>query len=104
MRCASLTPSITSKTSEVEIFLAAHPAQHGVHHAGGAVHIEAQLHQALDHALDLPLRGALLHDDDHLFLSIGFHPHALDHAHFVDDALEDAAHRLFGQRPAIADR
>jgi hypothetical protein len=48
---------------EVEFFLAAHPAQHGVDHAGGAVHIEAQLHQAVDHPLDLPLRGALLHDD-----------------------------------------
>ena len=48
---------------QVEIVLAADPAQHGVDHAGGAVHVEAQLHQAVDHVLDLLFGGALLHHD-----------------------------------------
>ena len=61
MRWASFTPSITSKTAEVEIVLAAHAAEHGVDHAGGAVHVEAHLHQAVDHRLDLRFGGALLH-------------------------------------------
>ncbi len=48
---------------QVEIVLAAHAAQHGVDHAGGAVHVEPQLHQPLDHGIDLLFGGALLHDD-----------------------------------------
>ena len=63
MRCASFTPSITSNIGRIEIVLAAHAAEHGVHHAGGAVHVEAQIHQAVDHVLDLLFGGALLHHD-----------------------------------------
>ena len=48
---------------EVEIVLAADAAEHGVDHAGGAVHVEAEIHQAIDHVLDLLFGGALLHDD-----------------------------------------
>ena len=63
MRCASLTPSITSKIAQVEIVLAAHSAEQGVDDAGRAVHVETHLHQAVDHGLDLLLGGALLHYD-----------------------------------------
>ena len=48
---------------EIELALAANAAQNRVDHAGGAVHIEAQLHQAIDHRLDLLLGRALLHYD-----------------------------------------
>jgi hypothetical protein len=52
---------------QVELALAAHAAEQRVNHAGGAVHIEAHLHQAVDHRLDLRLGGALLHHDYHVF-------------------------------------
>src|ERR1017187_5975540 len=48
---------------EIEIVLAADAAKHGVDHAGGAVHVEAEIHQAIDDVLDLLFGGALLHDD-----------------------------------------
>ena len=48
---------------EIEIVLAADAAEHGVDHAGGAVHVEAEIHQAIDHVFDLLFGGALLHDD-----------------------------------------
>src|ERR1035441_8844460 len=51
------------KNGDVEIVLAADPAEHGVDYARGAVHIEFQIHQAIDHVLDLLFGGAFLHDD-----------------------------------------
>src|ERR1019366_8797817 len=48
---------------DVEIVLAADPAEHGVDHARGAVHVEFEIHQPIDHVLDLLFSGAFLHDD-----------------------------------------
>ena len=80
---------------------AAHSAKHGVHHAGGAVYIETHVHHAVDNGLDLFVGGAGLHHDYHLFGSVRFHADALDAAHLVDDALEDAAQRGVGERPLV---
>jgi len=34
-----------------------------VNHAGGAVNVEVEIHQAIDNVLDLLFGGALLHDN-----------------------------------------
>ena len=47
----------------IEIVPAADAAQHRVDHAGGAMHVESELDQAIDHVLNLRFGGALLHDD-----------------------------------------
>src|ERR1039458_7663885 len=86
---------------QVELFLAAHAAQNRVDDAGGTVDVEAHFHHQADDGLDLLLGGSLLHDDKHLFLSLGYHAHALDLAHFVDDALKDAAQRVVGHGPLV---
>ena len=48
---------------QIEFVLPAYAAQNCVHDAGGAVHVEPQLHQPIDDRLDLRLAGALLHHD-----------------------------------------
>jgi hypothetical protein len=52
--------------ADVEIHPRADRAQHGLELARAAMHLEAQLHQPLDHGLDLLFRCLLLHCDDHL--------------------------------------
>ena len=47
---------------EVEIVPAADPAEHCVDQARGAMHVEAEIHQAADYVLNLFFGGALLHD------------------------------------------
>jgi len=54
MRCASFTPSSTSKSAGSE---------DGVNRAGGFVDGEAERDQSVDDRFDLLLGGALLHDD-----------------------------------------
>ena len=51
------------KDFEIEIVLAADAAEHGVDDSGGTVDVEAEIHQAIDHMLDLLFGGALLHDN-----------------------------------------
>src|SRR5207249_6339223 len=51
--------------TQVEIVLSPDSAQNRVDHAGGAVDVEAQFHQAIDHTLNLLLAGAFLHYDNH---------------------------------------
>ncbi len=63
MRCDFLHAFHQFDDGGVEILAAADAAQHGVDHAGGAMHVEAVFDQAGDHFLDLRLGGALLHDD-----------------------------------------
>jgi len=94
---------------QVEIVLAAHAAEHGMHDAGGAMHIEAQFHQPVNHRLDLRLRRALLHYDNHWLFTFraarfrvrGFHSQSLYGPHLVDDAFENAANGVHGDRALI---
>ena len=51
MRCASFT--LHHFGSGDAKFFAAHAAEYGMHHAGRPVNIEAQLHQPVDHVLNL---------------------------------------------------
>ena len=41
----------------------AHAAEYRMHHARGPVHVEAELHQPVDHRLNLRFGCALLHHD-----------------------------------------
>jgi hypothetical protein len=41
-----------------------------MHHAGRPVNIEAQVHQPVDHVLNLRLRRALLHDYQHCVIPV----------------------------------
>ena len=53
------------KVAMIEIAVYADCAEYGVRCAGGAMHIEAVRHQFVDDVLNLGVRCALLHDDDH---------------------------------------
>ena len=48
---------------QVHIHLAAHPAQHRVHHPRGAMHVVTFAHHAIDYRLNVGLGGPLLHHD-----------------------------------------
>ena len=51
------------ENGEVEFVFPSHAAQHGVDHAGGAVHIEAEVDQPVNDVFDLLFSGVLLHYD-----------------------------------------
>ena len=63
MRWASLDALHDLEDGEIEIVFAADAAKHSVDEAGGAVDVEAEIHQAIDDMLDLFFGGALLHDN-----------------------------------------
>ena len=85
----------------VEIVPAADAAQHGVDHAGRAMNVESHFDQPVDHLLNLRFGRALLHDDEHCFLVLcRCHAVLLDLSHFVDNAFENALHRVRGERAA----
>ncbi len=48
---------------DIELGRAADAAQHSMHHAGGAMHVETERNQAIDDFLNLRLFGAFLHDN-----------------------------------------
>ena len=50
---------------DLEVRGRADAGEDGLRFAGGAVDVEAELHHALDHVLDLFIGGAVLHGDDH---------------------------------------
>ncbi len=50
----------------IEIAVDADGAEHGVGFAGGAMHVEAAGDEAVDDVLDLGVRGAFSHYDDHV--------------------------------------
>ena len=87
----------------VEVLAAADAAQDRVNHARRTVDVKTVFHQTVDNLLDLRLRGALLHDDEHVPGSVLCvrHPVLLDAAHFVDDALENALQPVRRQRTVV---
>ena len=53
----------------IEVAVNAYGSQNRVGFAGGAVNIEAARNQTIDNLLDLGVCGALLHHDDHGWVS-----------------------------------
>ena len=65
IRSTSCTPSSTSSSRGSPCAIAADRADHGPQRARRAVHVESHLHELRDHALDLLVGRAFLHDHNH---------------------------------------
>ncbi|HSV62976.1 MAG TPA: hypothetical protein VLH83_06490, partial [Chthoniobacterales bacterium] len=60
------------KIAMIEIAVHAHRSKHGVRCASRTMHVKSVHHQLVNYVLDLGVRCALLHDDDHGSYSIPF--------------------------------
>ena len=65
MRWTCCTPGQHFDFADVEFWMCADSAEHGLARSGGAVNLEAHLDQLIDHMLDLIFTGGILHCDNH---------------------------------------